>query len=413
MFIEIFVGPYKCDIPAIRRFVDKYLPISLLDTDLNLIYVNVSHDPLHSANFKILVPRCLQRDVIKLFHCPPSGGHFGARKTLAKIYHLFSWPRASKMTANFVKSCALCQQHKSRHSRMLGKICSAPLTHPFSTLAVDFKGPLPRSTSGMRYLLVVVDTMSGWLECFPLRSANTKNLVTKLVNEVFSRYGVPHSIVSDNGSQFVARVTKEIYARFRIKPSVTSLYHPQANYAEVLNKKLGRLIATYIDDNQRNWDVNLPQFVLSLNSSINSVTNRTPAELVFGRQLNLPMNPVLPTTVEEPLPLYASNLVSRLRRAIEKSQRAREAHRLHTAGKLNENRTDFEYNVGDKVWLKAHYQSDKSNYFSYKLAPKFVGPMEIIEKVSPVVYRLKDLRDNSIQRGYQHFNNLKPLISET
>ena len=404
--------PYKCPSPSVKRFLRKYLPKAMLDADQNLIFINVSNDPLRSFDFKILIPRRLQREVIGLFHSCPASGHFGARKTLAKIYHLYTWPRASKMVSAFVRSCMLCQKQKGPCFRQAGKVLAAPIVHPWYRIALDFKGPLPPSSKGNRYILVASDVMTNWVECFALRSANTKSLVTKLVDEVFCRFGIPHCILSDNAQTFISKVTKGIYSRFRIKPAYTTLYHPASNQAECVNKTLSRLLATFVDKNQRNWDELLPQFAFAMNTSPNSITGFTPAFLNFGRELNAPSNPVLVGAENQPLPVYATNLVSKLRRAIEKANRRRDVHRETVAAKANLKRSDVEFEVSDLVWVKAHYQSSKVNYFAAKLAPSWIGPYRVEEKISPLVYRLRDTRDNSLCKACHHISNLKRYYPE-
>jgi len=110
------------------------------------------------------------------------------------------------------------------------------------------------------------------------------------------------------------------------------------------------------------------------------------------------------------LPVYAANLTSKLRKAIEKARASREAHALTRQAKENARRTGFQYEIGDKVWLKTHYKSNLASYFSAKLAPKFEGPFQVVAKINPVVYKLKDLRTDKIQKTYQHIDHLRKVI---
>jgi hypothetical protein len=123
--------PYTCETPSIRRFVDKYLPKAVLDTEKTLIYINVSHCPKLSSNLKILIPRSLQEHVIKLFHDTYTGGHFGFKRTLKSIFRLYTFPRATKLVSRFVSLCVRCKQIKAQNSRKLGKVLVAPLEAPF------------------------------------------------------------------------------------------------------------------------------------------------------------------------------------------------------------------------------------------------------------------------------------------
>jgi hypothetical protein len=139
-------------------------------------------------------------------------------------------------------------------------------------------------------------------------------------------------------------------------------------------------------------------------------TGYSPAFLNFGRELNLPTTPPVENVQEEQLPLYAANLVSRLRRAIAKAKLRREEFKQSWADKFNVGRKDVDLPIGQKVWVRTHSKSDKQGYFAEKLSPRYSGPFEVVEKIGPVVYRLKDLRSGLIQKGLQHTNNLRLVI---
>ena len=97
-----------------------------------------------------------------------------------------------------VKLCEPCQQ-----SRPLP--AAAPLhpwqwpTRPWSRLHIDYAGPLDG-----KMFLVVIDAHSKWIEVFPVTSATAQSTIQKL-RQLFSQFGVPESIVSDNGTQFTAQ----------------------------------------------------------------------------------------------------------------------------------------------------------------------------------------------------------------
>ena len=396
--------------PAILRFVKLYQSRSVLDDEQRLIYVNVAKDTLDRTDYKILVPKALQRNIIELAHSLPSGGHMGVRRTLKMIFNIYTWPRASRQVTQFVRQCLLCQKHKANNKRADGLVRMAPLDFPWRSISIDLIGPMPRSARQARFALVIVDLFSGWLEVFPIRTANEKTIATILVNELFSRYGSPNCIRSDNGSVFLSKVVREIYRKFRIKPSVTPVYSPKGNYVERANKELKRMIATFIDGNHKDWDLHIKQFCLAQNAAPSSGIGCSPASLFLGREINLPAYPVISQVHEQKLPIYAANLVSRLRRAIEKARANREAFAQARSDKINAKRTGFEFNVGDKVWVKTHFKSNEAGFFSAKLAPRFEGPFEVVQKISPLVYRLKDLSTGIVQKTFQHMDHLRKYI---
>ena len=340
----------------------------------------------------------------------PSAGHPGIRRTLKMVYRLYTWPRASKMIGQVVRACLACQAQKSRTTQPVGKLHPAPLFFPFFSLSIDLVGPLVRSIKGNRFLLTVCEPFSGYLEAFPIRSSDTRTIARILVNEIFCRYGIPHRIYSDNAQQFLAKVIRNIYSCFRIKPALTTLFHPKSARVERAHRELMRLVRTFIGDNHRTWDENIRPFCLSLNATPNVTTQYSPAYLVFGHELNLPQDPVFAEAHEQSLPLYAANLVSRLRRAIQKAKLNRQSFQQATYEKINRRRVEITYPVGAKVWVKSHFKSSAAGHFMSKLNPRFIGPFVIQEVISPLVYRLKDLRDGKVQKGLQHVENLRRVV---
>ena len=136
----------------------------------------------------------------------------------------------------------------------------------------------------------------------------------------------------------------------------------------------------------------------------------TPSSLFLGREINLPSFPIISKFHEQNLPVYAANLTSELRRAIEKAKASRESFAQTRQAKENARRTGFQYEIGDKVWLRTHYKSSQGGYFAAKLSPKFDGPFQVMARINPVVYKLKDLRTGKIQKTFQHIDHLRKVI---
>ena len=396
--------------PAILRFVKYYQPRSVIDAEQKLIYVNVAKNLIDKTDYKILIPRSLQRQIVELAHCIPSGGHLGAKRTLKNVRRLYTWRRLGRFISRFTGQCLLCQKHKTSNKPLDGIVSSAPLDHPWRAVSIDIVGPLPVSSRRHRFILTVADIFSGWIELFPLRVATEKAVATTLVNEVFSRYGCPFEIHSDNAKTFISKTLREVYRKFRIKPSVTPVYSPKSSYVERSHRELKRMIATFLDENHREWDLHIRQFCLAQNASHSDGIGCTPSSLFLGREINLPSFPVVSKSHEQKVPVYAANLTSKLRKAIEKAKASREASAQTRQEKANLHRTGRQYEVGDKVWLRTHYLSSRQGYFAAKLAPKFEGPFQVVAKINPVVYKLKDLRTGVVQKVFQHIDHLRRVI---
>ena len=89
-------------------------------------------------------------------------------------------------------------------------------------------GPLEGGSHKKKYLLVMVDKFTKWIEAKPVKTVEAGPVID-FISGVAHRYGVPHSIITDNGSNFTAVQVKTWCANLGIKLDYASIYHPQTN----------------------------------------------------------------------------------------------------------------------------------------------------------------------------------------
>ena len=113
--------------------------------------------------------------------------------------------------------------------------------YPFKMLPWDIMGPLPVTSSGNKYILVITDIFSKWVEAFAIQSMETEALGTLLVNEIICRCGTPTYLHSEN---FTSKLMAAVYKTLSIEQTWTSLYHPQGNgQVERFNRTLEAMLA--------------------------------------------------------------------------------------------------------------------------------------------------------------------------
>ena len=100
---------------------------------------------------------------------------------------------------------------------------------PFEKWALDFVGPISPITCRKNYILVCTDYVTKWVEAKALFRANENSDVEFIYEDIFTRFGVPHEIVTDQGTQFTSKLMKELTEKYGIKHCKSSPYHPQAN----------------------------------------------------------------------------------------------------------------------------------------------------------------------------------------
>ena len=113
---------------------------------------------------------------------------------------------------------------------------------------MDIQGPLPKAPRAIKYLLVVIDYFTKWIEARPLQEITASEMEKLTWKHLIYRYDLPYAIVTDNDTQFKAHTYENFLTRLGIKHPVTSIKHPQTNdQAEVANKIILRILRTRLD----------------------------------------------------------------------------------------------------------------------------------------------------------------------
>jgi len=121
-----------------------------------------------------------------------------------------------------------------------------------------------KSVHGKRYMLVVIDCFSRWVEATPSKDLGAETVVKFFVREVISQFGTPSEISSDNGSAFVQKVAKGILQQLRIKQRCGAVYHPQSQgMVERINGTLKAKLNKICASTKLNWVDALPLAVMS------------------------------------------------------------------------------------------------------------------------------------------------------
>ena len=158
-------------------------------------------------------------------------------------------------------------------------------------MAVDFVGPLPETDKGNKYILVFVDYATRWPEAFATKDMKATTVAGIFVREILCRHGAPVQLLSDQGRDFLANVVREICTFTRTEKLQTAAYHPQTNgLCEKFNGTLTAMLAAFTNENQTNWDIMLPMALFGYRLAAQESTRRAPAELLYDRQMRLPMN---------------------------------------------------------------------------------------------------------------------------
>jgi hypothetical protein len=163
-----------------------------------------------------------------LVHDGPCGGHFVDKRTTYKVLHQgYYWPTLFKDAKIYVRSC-------DNYQRM-GRLVQADemplqpqvLIEPFERWALDFVGPISPASRKKRYILVCTYYVTKWVEAKSLYQASEKSVVDFLYEDIFTCFGVPREIVTDQGVNFTSKLMQSITQQYQIKHHKYSPYHPR------------------------------------------------------------------------------------------------------------------------------------------------------------------------------------------
>lgn len=348
-----------------------------------------------SANWRIVVPQESRRSVLVDCHDSPLSAHGGYFKTLDRVRRMYYWPKMEVEIRSYVKSCNVCKASKQatgQQAAPMGK--QREVDKPWQMVYIDFVGPLPRSRNGYVYLFVAVDAFSKFVRIQPMRSATSKGVIQYMKDHIFHTFGVPNTIISDNGKQFTSEVFKKFLETYGVKLWLTSRYHPQANACEAANKTVGNSIRSYIedDDSHRDWDLHVSEIACAMNSSIHSTTRHSPYEINFGHNMITYGKVHEYSNTDKKTDAEKNEKLSSLRkRVIENLTKSYE-----TSKKRYDLRSrPVSYHDGEIVWRRNFAQSDKAKGFAAKLAPKYLK-CKIKKKIGTNSYQLVSMEGKDL-----------------
>uniref|UniRef100_A0A8C8DDQ5 Integrase catalytic domain-containing protein n=1 Tax=Oryzias sinensis TaxID=183150 RepID=A0A8C8DDQ5_9TELE len=210
-----------------------------------------------------------------------------------------------------VKGCQLCQS-----SDKTPVPAAAPLvpvsfpSSPWDKMAIDVVGPFETAALDCKYAITLVDYHSKWSEV-GFAASVTAQTVIYFLSSVFSRFGNPGTVVSDNGSQFTSAEFATFLLSRDIKHIRTSVYHPAANGAvERFHRVLKSCIQSAILESKP-WRQTVTDFLKAYRSTPHSATEVAPCELLLGRKMRTRLHVLLPDPRENAVTRLADSVAAK------------------------------------------------------------------------------------------------------
>ena len=199
---------------------------------------------------------------------------------------------------NFCKCCEICLRNKRSYDRKEPlKPINMPFNFPRALIAMDI-AYLPWTSNGYRYVLIIVDLFSKFMEAIPMKNQESATIAEALQYGWFHRYGYPLALLSDQCPNVDGTVIRELCGKYGIRKLHSSAYHPEGDgEAERTIQSFKQTMRCCLGERKiltTDWPKLAQEISFICNSQINASTKYTPQEVMFGEKLRSKVDTIIP-----------------------------------------------------------------------------------------------------------------------
>ena len=337
----------------------------------------------------IVVPESCEEEIMKLFHDNITNCHPGINTCVEKCREYFYWPKMEQDFKMYIKACIRCGEMKQPKAYL-----KAPLKHLFfhhfnDAIVIDHIVPTAnqRTPRGYRYILTISDAWSNYLVAVPVRSQTAKENVAAIMKNWILKFGMCRELIVDNHPGFRAEFFREVWEHFDCKKTHGTSYKASSTArAENNNKRTNRALRACIPRGREHcWDIYLDKSTFALNCLKNRRTGYSAHKMVFGREVNVPLNLMLDDRDKH--------------QPDTRNTAAREAYELHREMKRIIRRVRESADVDFMYAQRQHDRNLHGPYFKendfcfvlvqcpkHKFAPRFRGPCRVKKVLNDHLY---------------------------
>ena len=355
----------------------------------------------------VVLPKGLHETVLDELHSSRSAGHLGRNKVKPKVSERYYWAGMDADIRAYLRRCTGCAQKKNPQRKHRAPLKQHRVGAPLERIAIDVLGPLPETHRGNKYILVVGDYWTKWMEAYAIEDQQAETVAEKLVCEFVCRFGAPAELHSDQGRNFESLVFQEMCRLLGISKTRTTPYHPCSDgMVERYNRTIVDAVSLMIQphERQRDWDEYLPYVGLAYRASEQATTGETPNMMMLGREVRLPVDLVVGGVPDEKEcdTFYAEELRERIRVSHERARHALGMNMRRQKRNYDRRKFGPMYNVGQFVWL---HRPARQPRLSKKLMLPWDGPYLVVTALSDVTFRVQ--KSSRSKPMVVHANRLK------
>ncbi|KAI3797465.1 hypothetical protein L1987_32722 [Smallanthus sonchifolius] len=338
--------------------------------------------------------------------------HPGADKMYHNLRPQYWWPGMKKDIALYVAKCLTCSKVKAEHQRPSGLLEQPEIpVWKWENLAMDFITKLPRTSSGHDSIWVIIDRLTKSAHFLPIREDyKVEKLARIYIDEIVSRHGVPLNIISDRDARFTSRFWQSLQKALGTRLDLSTAYHPQTDgQSERTIQTLEDMLRACVIDFGGNWDSHLTLIEFSYNNNYHTSINMAPFEALYGRKCRSPIcwNEIGEAQITGPeLIQETSDKILQIRDNIRVARSRQKSY-------ADKRRKPLEFQVGDLVLLKVSPWKGVIRFGKKgKLAPRYVGPFKILERIGKMAYKLELPPELNNVHPTFHVSNLKKCLAD-
>lgn len=358
------------------------------EVDARGLIVRIS--PVDAAE-QVVVPKKLRPRALYLGHHTPVAGHPGVSRQYYTMRRTMYWPNMMTDIRECCQRCDACGKERVTLRTHQSPLTLFPANAPLEYVAIDILGPLPRASSGHRFVLVMTDRFSKFSRAIPMRTITAINVAKAFLEYWIFAYGAPQTVITDNGSQFTAQIFEFLCSHMGVRHALTTTYHPQTNgQAERFNRTLLASLRAFAGEHPKSWAEFVGSVTYAYNTQVHSSTKVPPFDLI----VTSPPGPM----ILERIPKYQASVGHRQERsrfrkyikslvadAKENLQRSQAAYKDAFDSRIRPLKPAM---AGDWVYIENVGPTAESSVGArrrHKLQWKAVGPYKVIRSTGSTV----------------------------
>jgi predicted aspartyl protease len=226
----------------------------------------------------------LRTKLLYEIHATLPAAHPGRNKTRVIAARQFYWPRMNSDIDIFVAACQSCRRASTPRDKTPGLLKPLPIPErPWQHISMDFMS-FNKDRHGYDNVFVVVDRLGKRpfsLPCY--KTAKAKDAAWLYYEHIYRIYGLPDTIVSDRGPQFISAFTNELTLLLGIKFQLSTAEHAQTDgQTEIVNQALQQRLRHFVNHYQDNWSELLPAMDFAAATAPHESTGLAPSEVEMG-----------------------------------------------------------------------------------------------------------------------------------